>query len=747
MKRTVLHLGFSRSVARLGSPGWSRVGTLLSVPLLVCTLGSPAAAQDPCPSASAVDAEAGWFAYADGRLDQAKVRFQSALDRCENDQYARAGLGYVLLREGDTQESARLFQVVVRAEPGNADALVGLGLVSWRTGDLDAVRRHFERVLEYVPDHPTALDYLERLGGAAPRAEDEADRAWSSGDTERARELYDQRLAADADDGVALLRRGLIHGWDGEYDRSLELLEHLVALDAGNLDARLARARVLAWSGRLGDATRAVDEVLGMEPGNPDALATLALFHSWAGRADEALERYDELLALAPDYPTAPRERAQALAWAERYEQSIGVYETLVEQSPDDVDSRLGLARARGFAGDFEGALAEYDRVLEMAPGHVPALSGRARTLGWSGRLMDAERAAQEAVAANAGSGEAWGVLGEVYRWQRRAGAAVEVLRRANELAPNDAAIRDQLRYAEEALATAVRSTVRGEDDSDGNRMVTTSLVGGYHPIPRLSVRAEAYRRELSQDLSFAQLQRWAMGVSLTGTYEMDPGWSLTVGAGGSRTDGFEDPTFFSYRAAVRSPQRRPVDVTLEFVSVGVDETAAMAERGVRGTQFLLSAAWRPALEWRVDGQVGLGTYDATESNGRRSFLLTATRTMGSDLFLGAGFRGFSFEKNLFDGYFDPDFYGVFEVWGTWVRRPSPWTFVVEVAPGVEQVTSDGDPSVTVRGNGRVAYRIAGPSEVSLGVSYSTASVTTFASGGDGYDYASLVLGIRWVLE
>lgn len=723
--------------------------SVLGLVLLAGAFGGPVdvAAQDPCPSASAVDAEAGWTAYSDGRMDQARTRFQGALQRCENDHYARTGLGYVFLREGDTEEGARLFQVVVRAEPGNVDALVGLGLVSWRSGELDAVRRHFETVLQYVPDHPTALDYLERLAGAAPRAQDEADRAWSSGDTERARQLYDGRLAADPDDGIALLRRGLMHGWDAEYDRALELLERLVANDAGNLDARLARARVLAWSGRLGDATAAAEEVLGMEPGNPDALAAMALFHSWAGRADEALESYDELLSIAPDHSTARRERAQALAWAEQYQQSIGVYEALVEQRPDDVDSRLGLARARGFSGDFEGALEEYDRILEMAPGDMRALSGRARTLGWSGRLVEAERSAQEAVAADAASGEAWGVLGEVYRWQRRNGAAVEVLRHANELAPNDAAIRDQLRSAEGALAPTVRPTVRGEDDSDGNRMVTTTLVARHHPMPRLDVRGEAYWRDLTQDLSLGPLERSAKGVFLTGTYELDPGWLLTAGLGGSRTDGFDDPTFLSYRAAVRSPQRQPVDVTLEFVSFGVDETAAMAERGVRSTQFLLSAAWRPKLDWRVNGQVGLGTYEATESNGRRSFLLTATRTMGSELFLGAGVRAFSFEKNLFDGYFDPDFYGVFEVSGTWVRRPLPWSFLVEVAPGVEQVTTDGDPSLTMRGNGRAAYRIAGASEVSLALSYSTASVTSFASGGEGYDYVSLVLGMRWILE
>lgn len=732
-------------LSRIGSLGHLAVVTVVG---LVGTVGTPLAAlaQDPCPSASSADAEAGWTAYSAGDMSEARTRFDAALQRCDNDQYARTGLGYVALRAGDTEGGARLFQVVVRVEPGNVDALVGLGLASWRTADLEAGRRHFNEVLQYVPDHPTALDFLGRLSGSATREEeDEAHRAWLAGDTDRARLLYSERLAADPDDGVALLRRGLMHGWDAEYGRALELLDRLVALDAGNLEARLARARVFAWSGRLGTATDAVEEVLRIEPGNADALATLALLYFWAGRADEALESYDELLAIAPEHSPARRERARALAWAQQYQQSIDVYEELVRQSPDDVEARVGLARARGFSGDFEGAIAEYGRVLDVAPGDVRALSGQARTLGWAGRLVEAERSAREAVDGNAESGEAWGVLGEVYRWQGRDGAAFEALRRAATLSPNDAPIRDQLRSVEIALAPRVRPWVRGGDDSDGNRMLTTSLVGRFHPMPRLEVRAEAYQKDLRQDLSLGPLDRTARGAFAAASYELDPGWTLTGGVGGSVTDGLGDPTFLAYRASVRSPQRHPLDVTVEVSSAGLDDTAALADRGVRATQLLVTGRWRPNLDWRVDAQLGVGSYSATESNGRRSFLLSASRGVGQALSVGAGFRGFSFGKNLFDGYFDPDYYGIAEVTGMWLHQPAPWTFLIEVAPGVEQVTTNGDPTLAFRGNGRVGYRVGPMSEVSLGVSYSTASVTTFASGGDGYDYVALVLGVSWV--
>ncbi|MDH3271326.1 MAG: tetratricopeptide repeat protein [Gemmatimonadota bacterium] len=720
-----------------------------SLPLLLAlatmTVPREARAQDPCPSASAVDAEAGWTAYQGSDIRRARDRFEAALARCDNDQYARTGLGYVELRGNDTEAAESLFLTVVRAEPGNVDALVGLGLVSWRSADLDRVREYFETALAYAPDHPTALDYLARLEGGAGRPEDEAGTAWMAGDMGRARTLYERRLQADPDDGIALLRLGLMHGWDGEYGEGLDLLDRVIASDASNLEARLARSRLLAWSGDFGRAMSGVEQILSLEPDNVDALEALALFQSWAGQAEEALESYEQLLAIAPGQTPARLAQARALAWAQRYDQSLAAYEALVAERPDDLEARRGLARVRGFSGNFDGAIAEFERVLERDPADVGALTGRARTLGWAGRLVEAERAARAAVDARPESGAAWGVLGEIHRWQSRAGAADEALSRASDLAPNDPTIRDQVRSLDRALAPHGVPTVRLEDDSDGNRMVTTRAEARWHPMPRLALRADVYGRDVDQDLATSRIERTAYGAFVTGTYEVDPGWNVIGGLGGSTTDGAGDPSFFAYRLAVRSPQRHPLDVTLEWSSAGLDDTAALIERGVRSNQLLLTGRWRPSLDWRVDGQVGVGSYEGTESNGRRSALVSVLRSVGATLSVGAGLRGFSFEKNLFDGYFDPDFYGIAEVMGVWLYRPMPWSFVVEVAPGLEQVTSDGDASAAIRANGRAAYRVREATEVSLAASYSTASITSFGSGEDGYRYVSVLLGVSWV--
>ena len=727
-----------------------RVRTLPYLPLVFATLGGPLGivAQDPCPSASAADAEAGWAAYVANDMVEARARFDVALGLCDNDQYSRTGLAYVALRDGNTARASGLFETVIISEPNNVDALVGLGLVGWRQGALDTVREHFSRVIELAPDHPTAIEYLDRLSGAeasSARPADAADEAWSEGNTELAMRLYSIRLEADPTDLTAMLRVGLMRAWDGRYDDAIALLDRLVEIEPTYVEGRLARARVRAWSGDLPAAREEVEQILSVQPDNPDALAALALFQSWAGQLDEALANYDDLLAIAPEHGMARRQQARAFAWASEFEQSRAAYDSLIARNPDDIEARMGLANALAFSADYDGAADEYDPVLSRAPGDMRALTGRAKVLGWAGRLVDSERAALRAVDVDRSSAEAWSGLGQVYRWQGRAAAAKEAFEVAAQLEPTRPDIRDQLRSMDLSFAPMARPTFTAEDDSDGNRMLTTSLTAAWHPMPRLEVRAEGYYKQLDQDDVSGLLERTAKGLTVSGRYQFRPGWTVTGGVGGSATDGFGDPQFFNFEAAVQTPDRYPLGVGLSVESAGLNETAALAEQGIRSSQLLVTGRWRPAPGWLVDGSVGLGRFEGSENNQRRSGFLAASRRVGRFFSLGASLRGFSFEKNLNDGYFDPDFYGIAELTGYWLYRPMPWTFLVELAPGIQQITSDGGAGGALRSNARASYSVGPGREVSLSMGYSSAGLTTFATNDSGYRYTAVILGFNWV--
>ena len=724
-----------------------RVWTLTFLPLAVAVLSERAQGQDACPRASGADAEAGWAAYADNNMAVARRRFEAAVAQCQNDQYARSGLGYVSLRDGNVEEAERLWTVVSTAEPNNVDALVGLGLARWRSGDIEAVRGYFSTVLELQPGHSTAVEYLERVrsaDGAVAGPDDRADDAWSNGNTALAMRLYSDRLAADPEDGTAILRVALMQAWQEQYDEAVELLDGLIELQPGHLDARLARARVRAWSGDIPAALDEVAEVLAVQPDNAEALEALAIFQAWAGQFDEALASYDQLLSIAPGSSSAQLQRAQAFAWAERFEASRAAYYALLARDPDDIEARLGLARTLAVSQDFTGAIAPYDEVLVRAPDEMRALNGKVKTLGWAGRLSESERVALQAVEADRSSAEAWGGLGQVYGWQGRDAAAREAFETAAELAPTNAVIRDQLRSLNLALAPVARPSVVYENDSDGNTMVTTSLAAGWHATPRLDVRAGGYFKQLDQTTGFGQLELTAQGVTVSGRYQLRPGWTLFGGLGGSRSNGADNPSNVEYQLGVRTPDRSSLGGTLSFASVGLNETAALAERGVRSTELLIMGRWTPALGWRLDGTMGLGKFEGTENNGRRSLSLSASRRVGRFFSLGASLRGFSFAKDLNDGYFDPDFYGIGEITSHWLYRSGLWIFLVELAPGVQQVGKDGDAGLSARSNVRVAYRLGPGREISLSFGYSSAGLMSFVSGGSDYRYTAFVLGSNW---
>ena len=724
-----------------------RVWTLTFLPLAVAVLSEPAQGQDACPRASGADAEAGWAAYADNNMAAARRRFEAAVAQCDNDQYARSGLGYVSLRDGNVEEAERLWTVVSTAEPNNVDALVGLGLARWRSGDIEAVRAYFSMVLELQPGHSTAVEYLERVrsaDAAVAGSDDQADEAWSDGNTALAMRLYSDRLAVDPEDGTAILRVALMQAWQEQYDAAVELLDGLIEQQPGHLDARLARARVRAWSGDIPAALDEVAEVLAVQPDNAEALEALAIFQAWAGQFDEALASYDQLLSIAPGSSSAQLQRAQAFAWAERFEASRVAYYALLARDPDDIEARLGLARTLAVSQDFTGAIAQYDEVLVRAPDEMRALTGKVKTLGWAGRLSESERVALQAVEADRSSAEAWGGLGQVYGWQGRDAAAREAFETAAELAPTNAVIRDQLRSLNLALAPVARPSVVYENDSDGNTMVTTSLAAGWHATPRLDVRAGGYFKQLDQTTGFGQLELTAQGVTVSGRYQLRPGWTLSGGLGGSRSNGTDNPSNVEYRLGVRTPDRSSLGGALRFASVGLNETAALAERGVRSTGLLIMGRWTPALGWRLDGTMGLGKFEGTENNGRRSLSLSASRRVGRFFSLGASFRGFSFEKDLDDGYFDPDFYGIGEITSHWLYRSGPWIFLVELAPGVQQVRKDGDGGLSARSNLRAAYGLGPGREISLSFGYSSAGLMSFASGDSSYRYTAFILGSNW---
>ncbi len=605
----------------------------------------------------------------------------------------------------------------------------------------DTLRRTFASLDPY---REAAADTTAKHAPAAePNAPgvDSADLAWRNGNQDRALTLYEARLEVNPDDATALHRAALVRAWNEDYAEALELLDHLIELEPGDLSVRVDHARVRAWSGDVSGALDELDALLSRNPDDPGALEARALFEAWAGHYEASLSGYDQLLAIAPDNTSARREQARVLSWASRYSASRAIYDSLLTVDPLDVDARLGLARVLTFSNDLDGAVRQYRRILDQHPAQPDALRGLGRALGWNGNLVEAERVLRRGLRERTDDVATLVVLAQTLQWQGRNGAALEVLERARRLAPNDGDVREQLRALRAALDPQVRPRVVVEDDSDGNRMTTRAFVGEWHPQPRLDLRADFYQRGLEQNA----LSRAAWGLTITGSRVLEPGWTVTAGLGGSHGDGAARRSFSSVRFGLSSPGRYPWAGTLTYQAHALDATALMVERGVRLAQLDLDGHWTPAPGWRVDASVGRAVLRGTERNQRGNVSLSASRRLAHGLTLGVGMRAFGYQKDLHDGYFDPDFYGIGELTGRWLYEPGRWSLLLEGAPGVQQVTRAGDPKGAYRVSARAGYRLAPGREVSLSAGYSSTGLQSFSTGAADYHYTAIILGASWV--
>lgn len=99
-----------------------------------------------------------------GRLPEAAVAFQHALDRNPTHKDALNDLGVALVRQGRLAQAVDVFQRLMETDPDNADAHTNLGAVFLAQGAAAAAEREFRAALDINPGHALARQGLEKLG-------------------------------------------------------------------------------------------------------------------------------------------------------------------------------------------------------------------------------------------------------------------------------------------------------------------------------------------------------------------------------------------------------------------------------------------------------------------------------------------------------------------------------------------------------------------------------------------------------
>ena len=158
-----------------------------------------------------------------GRLDEAIVHYQRALQIRPDYGLAHNNLGNVLLRLGRPDEALQHFRDALRLDPSNAEAHYNAGSVLRSRGDLAAALAQFREAVELKPESTSAVASLAWLLATAPDAAlRNAGEALRYG--ERAADLT-RRTDASALDILAAA-----YASAGQFDRAIAITQEALVL-------------------------------------------------------------------------------------------------------------------------------------------------------------------------------------------------------------------------------------------------------------------------------------------------------------------------------------------------------------------------------------------------------------------------------------------------------------------------------------------------------------------------------------
>ncbi|MFL5311909.1 MAG: tetratricopeptide repeat protein [Myxococcales bacterium] len=474
---------------------------------------------------------------------------------------------------GALPEASGFFEKALAAQPDHGRALVELADVKLLQNDTEKAARLLDKAL--AQDARKTLDASEEARGATLRGKlliaqhhgKEAEAAFeravqldpNSGEAHAAygafrlhRREYEKaqkqlESAVGLDPGNARVLADLARAYLGT-NRLLEAdkrVQEAVARDANDPQVLFVQGRVAEAIGKQEDAYKAYDKALQKKPDLAEAL--VAQGSIWFSRGDKQKAREKLDAVLKTPSRTAREEEAAADLALDLGDGKKGkeCYERALQLDPEDAQAHSGLGRALAALGDLPGARAELESALRQvdtdavlhfeygsllrrigdAQGALSALqravqldSKDPRFRSRLGALLverkEYEKAETELRQARLGNdryGETWFNLARALAGQGRLGEAMDTIRRAVEIEPENpeylyflGLVYEQGQQVQDAVESFQKSIAKNPKNADAYEHLGQNL----NVQNRFLEAVSAFKKAAELDRSRARL--WA---------------------------------------------------------------------------------------------------------------------------------------------------------------------------------------------------------------------------------------------
>ncbi|MCU0949487.1 MAG: PEP-CTERM system TPR-repeat protein PrsT [Burkholderiaceae bacterium] len=447
----------------------------------------------------------------ENRLDEAGKQIEAGLKASRGDSRLVLMDATLAMRKGDRAGARSKVQQVLKVAPDHVPSLLLAGQIELADGQVASSQQHLRRALNRAPGHEgvrrtLAASYLR--GGQPARAlealqpliaETKAldpallmlagETYLANGDLKQATAYFSQASAGGVQKAAAQTRLGQIALASGDPDAGLKQLESAAAIEGSGHQADLA---LIAAHLRRNDfdkaaaAARALEKKAPNEPLSHHMLGVVA-----AARKDgkAAREHFGKAIELSPAYlpslgalasldladkqPEAARKRFEALI-ARDAKNEVGylglaeiqgrtgaspqeLADTLqrgIAAAPQSAALRIGLANLLLGSRDAKGALAAAQSAASALPNDARVLETLARAQDAAGDYNQSIDTLQKIVALQPEAPQPWQKMAAVHVKHRQFDRALDALRRAQRLVPDDGQVAAQI--AASIASTAV---------------------------------------------------------------------------------------------------------------------------------------------------------------------------------------------------------------------------------------------------------------------------------------------------
>jgi tetratricopeptide (TPR) repeat protein len=474
--------------------------------------------------------------------------------------------------------------------------------------------------------------------------------------------IYERSLEEEPERIDLWLRIADIEGHLGNYVKAAEALTKATLIDKDNAPLYFRTSKAWSMANQPDNALKAVEMALYLDPRNSEYQKARAILANWLGDSAKAASSMEILTILDPDGKTANLNRARALAIHGDLDGSACAYEKHHHENIPDRRSLLEHGRVEAWRGNHTRSMELLNRYQKDFGEDRDYHQDKARLLAWAARPNASMTIVSGLLQDDPTDFNARYTKGIALRNDHQPAEALELAQELNREQPSQDT-EDLHLAAWTPVRSHIGATFSYYSDSDELDHLHSELFGVTFLSPKTSLAARIVYDQLTAEIGsgLENIDGTDSDEHSRGALEISHRFAPWIGAdfslGASQTGELDEFPTGSLMIDLDPADGMNLKIAYEYGYYLISPRAISLD--VRHSNYFLEMNWRPNLRHTIVAWV---TYDDfSDDNSKFAVILAPRRSIlrGRDFNLDLGVRAwlFNFDKDLNNGYYDPDSY------------------------------------------------------------------------------------------